>query len=98
MERSNLPPKGDIQMASAMFTGDYRDRHCPRCGERFRQYQLSPRFDQWLDAFGEKKAELFRSYASEQALPLLCIPCERKDLGSETFVPVKPTPIGGALR
>lgn len=72
-----------------MFSGRARVSNCPRCGKRFVQFELSERHAAYLAKQRQSAQDEWNATVSENALPLFCIPCERKDMALG-FEPKKP--------
>ena len=64
-----------------MFTGRTRDRICGDCGKPFQQFELSEAFRKIVAAQSPRIQEEWNATVSDNALPLFCTSCERKDLG-----------------
>ncbi len=74
-------------MFAGMFTDKVRERNCTRCGSTFTQYQLSPAFLRSITAQPQRTQERWAAMVPDNALPIYCVPCERKDLASSSVVP-----------
>ncbi len=68
----------------AMFSGRERDRECRHCGQAFVQRELSDAMVAKVAALPERAQRIWNTTITENALPLFCIPCERRDLGHLT--------------
>ncbi len=64
-----------------MFSGRERDRVCSRCGAAFVQKELSEAMVAKVKALSERAQRIWNNTIPENALPLYCVPCERRDLG-----------------
>ena len=68
-------------LPSDMFSGRERDRECRHCGKQFVQRELSDAMVAKVAALPERAQRLWNATITENALPLFCVPCERRDLG-----------------
>lgn len=81
--------------SGTMFTGRARVSRCPNCSAKFVQWELSERFHQWVAAQrNEKNRSTWAEICTENALPLLCVLCERRDLGRGLEPPRPATAFG----
>lgn len=86
-EKSAAPTKvGDA--LKGMFSGRERDRNCRACGQAFVQRELSSTMARWVAALPDRAQRIWTATVTENALPLFCVTCERREIGqSRVFIP-----------
>lgn len=81
---------GPAGMPAGMFTKRERDRECRWCGQTFTQYELSPAFNRWVESLPVGAREAWKETVTENALPLFCVRCERRELARmDAIVPAR---------
>lgn len=89
-EKPASPPKvvtaGHAGLPKEMFTGRHRDRECRACGQQFTQYELSKAMGVWVASLPGNAQAIWNATITENALPLFCISCERRELGRQPKV------------
>lgn len=83
----DLLADGTAGIPREMFSGRTRDRLCPRCSKPFVQHELSKSMQKWVEALPPGARREWDETVSDNALPLLCVPCERKDLNGSSPAP-----------
>lgn len=76
--------------AMGMLTDRWRDRVCTKCSASFVQWEISPAWNAIVKAMPQHTQDAWYRAVPDNALPLYCVPCERKDLGSSNPAPNKP--------
>lgn len=87
-EKPKAPAKvnasGYAGMPREMFSGRHRERECRDCGQTFTQYELSKAMAVWVSRLSPGAQAHWNAAVTENALPLFCVPCERRDLARPT--------------
>lgn len=80
--------RGNIE---GMYSGRRRVVKCRSCAQPFEQRELSKAFGEYVARMGESVERRWKTAVPENALPVFCLRCERRDLAFDSRTPFRPT-------